>query len=78
MVRNGNSGARTAYNGNLLQGIVKATSAAPSSVTSHSCTPSKESGQNQKGVSAMSVSAELEKLRAEQQRDVDICAFPQW
>ncbi|KAI6895260.1 hypothetical protein KC318_g7625 [Hortaea werneckii] len=57
--------------GNIFCGIMKSASATPSTAASQSPTPSKEASKNAAGVSATGVTAELEKLKSEQQRDVD-------
>jgi len=57
--------------GNIFSGIMKSASATPSTAASQSPTPSKEASKNAAGVSATGVTAELEKLKSEQQRDVD-------
>ena len=56
--------------GNIFQGFVRAASTSPSS--SQSPTPVRGDVQGAIGVNATTLTAEMEKLRAERMRDVDI------
>ena len=70
--------------GNIFQGFVRAASATPSASPSMSSSPAQAktptggNGNGASGVNAASLSAEIEKLKAERMRDVDIvcCALP--
>ncbi|KAK5119812.1 hypothetical protein LTR85_007138 [Meristemomyces frigidus] len=66
--------------GNIFQGFVRAASASPSSSSSssQSATPVTGDAKGAMGVNAMRLTAEMEKLKAEQNRDTDICAMPSW
>jgi len=65
----GNSGGLL---GNIFQGFVRAASATPSASPSQSPTPTNRDGKGATGVNPVSLTAEIEKLRSERMRDVDI------
>ena len=63
-------GNSAGFLGNIFQGFVRAASTSPS--TSQSPTPVRGDVQGTVGVNATTLTAEMEKLRAERMRDVDI------
>ncbi|KAK5134790.1 hypothetical protein LTR08_006165 [Meristemomyces frigidus] len=64
------------FMGNIFQGFVRAASTTPPS--SQSSTPVSGDVRGAVGVNPTTLTAEMEKLRAERMRDVDICSMPTW